>query len=214
MLFLLHCLHCRLPFKEWGIFHTYHRLFFTTRSFGPGGNNADTAGAEEDDEYTSSSAKVKTPPPCHVGEKRGAASDNSDVEPGKKPCRETSCKRSSMSMLELYPSMQEKMTKTEDKREENIIQFERQLEEDRRQLEEKREQERREREENLEQRRIEREERIERQQQELEDKPVREQREYEKKKEKERGEAPAAVRQSEKEFSSQLLVHLFAVKKD
>ena len=110
--------------------------------------------------------------------------------------------------------MQENMTKTEDKRDENRIQFERQLEEDRRQLEEKREQERREREENVEQRGIEREERIERQQQELEDKRVREQREYEKKREKGCGEAPTAVRQSEKEFNSQLLVRLFAVKKD
>ena len=106
------------------------------------------------------------------------------------------------------------MAKTEDKREESRMQFERQLEEDRRQWEEKREQEEREREENLEQRRIEREERIERQRQKLEDKPVREQRKYEENRGKERGEAAAAVRQSENEFNSQLLIRLFAAKKD
>ena len=60
-----------------------------------------------------------------MGEKRGAASDDSDVEPGKKPCRETTRRRSSMSTLELYASMQEKMAKTEDKREESRMQFER-----------------------------------------------------------------------------------------
>ena len=149
-----------------------------------------------------------------MGEKRGDASDDSDEEPGKKPCRETARRRSSISTLKLYASVQEKMTKTEDKREENRMQFERQLEEDRRQWEEKREQERREREENLEQRRIEREERIVRQRQEMEDKRVGEQRKYEEKREKERREAAAAVRQSEKEFNSQLLVRLFAAKKN
>ena len=43
---------------------------------------------------------------------------------------------------------------------------------------------------------------------------MREQREYEEKREKERGEAAAAVRQAEKEFNLQLLVRLFAAKKD
>ena len=70
-----------------------------------------------------------------MGEKRGAASNDSDVEPGKEPCRETTRRRSSMSTLELYASMQEKMTKTEGKRQGNRMQFERQLEEDKQQLE-------------------------------------------------------------------------------
>ena len=43
---------------------------------------------------------------------------------------------------------------------------------------------------------------------------MREQKKYEEKRGKERGEAAAAVRQSENEFNSQLLIRLFAVKKD
>jgi len=34
-------------YKEWGSFQVYHSLFFKHQSFGPGGNNADTAGSDE-----------------------------------------------------------------------------------------------------------------------------------------------------------------------
>lgn len=198
-------------YKEWGSFQLYHNLFFKNQSWGPGGNNADTASAdEEEDAATPAMATTPATPGPSTKQKRPADSDDSDVEPGKKPCRETTRKRSNMTNLELYTAMQENMAELEEQREERRMAFERKQEEERQKWEEKREQERQEREDRLERERIEREERRERRQEELDDKRIREQREYEEKREKERAEAAAAVRQSEREFNAQLLVKLFA----
>ena len=59
-------IHWRLQaaYKEWSNFHVYHSLFLKSQSFSPGGNNADTAGNDDDGAAHGSEPSTPTPTPA------------------------------------------------------------------------------------------------------------------------------------------------------
>ena len=168
-------------------------LFFKSQSFGPGGNNADTAGNDDDDgaaHGSEPSTPTPTPAPAlppSAGKTRYSDS-NSDLEAGKKPSRKTTRKRStSFEFCELYSKMRKEEKAVEENRERERQNLELMLHKERQEAEDRRERERR----------------------EYEEGGAREQREYKEKREAERAKARAEVRQSEKEFNAALLAKLF-----
>ena len=99
----------------------YNTLFFKSQSFGPGGNNADTAGSDDDDGAAhGSEPSTPTPAPAlppSAGKTRHSDSD-SDLEAGKKPSRKTTRKRStSFEFGELYSKTRKEEMAAEESRE-------------------------------------------------------------------------------------------------
>ena len=190
-------------YKEWSNFHIYHSLFFKNQSFGPGGNNLDTAGTDDDDRAGISAASTPTPNPSpspavpgvphSVGKTLHSDSDSDleTVEAGRKPSRKTTRRRSSQASQfqfgELYAKMRKEEIAAEERRELERRDFEMKLFKERQEAEDRRERERR----------------------EYDEGRAREQREYEEKREAERTREQAEIRQSEKEFNAALLVQIF-----
>ena len=171
-------------YKEWATFKLYHKLFFKNQSFGPGGNNADTASDIEGPDDTATQE-----PPTR---KRPHEDSDSETESGRKPSSKTTRKRgvSQAVMADALLDANEKLAESEDRRALERERFERHLAQERRQYEEERDR-----------RRL-----------EEEDKRERERREYEEKRDAERAQRDLELRQSDREFNARLLAGLFGKK--
>ena len=185
-------------YKEWANFRICHRLFFKHESFGPGGNNKDTASGDEDAAPGGADHTGK-------GKEEGKHSDsdndsNNDNEPGKKPARSTTRRRTlgQADFLDTFTKLQQQSLSAEAEREEQRKRFDEKMEMERKQWEERKEMEHRAWEDRREREREEREERRE-----------RERREYEENKEEEREARANARLQLDREFNATLLAQLF-----
>ena len=116
----------RLPTKSGQTSMCTTLSFLKSQSFGPGGNNADTAGSDDDGAAHGSEPSTPTPTPApalspSAGKTRHSDSD-SDLEASKKPSTKTTRKRStSFEFGELYSKMWKQETAAEESRERGKI---------------------------------------------------------------------------------------------